>query len=546
MSSGCDGGFSYPCKRNSDGLPVNNNGICDKQVQTDDDSLENSWEKLKEDYLDESACSICLESFVTSGDHQVAALKCGHIFGEICIRRWLSEAKGDGGPKCPTCKSKVKATDIKIIVPKSIKKLDSAVVVQFKELAATTRNERTKVQAEVVNINQKIQEMRETFMNEQKLFDAASEEVKRLEAIEMELQLAAANARFSANTKAYHQKASFQPLVVNKRLDLEVGSESRLCAVSDMYGIIMIAQKKGSGHCQSFGLTNIGTSTFRTTEYIGLHEKQIKDIAFHPFDAVVLSASLDKTVKITDIFSSTAVATFTCASPVWSCCWNEVDTRTFYAGLSNGTVHEFDTRNNTEPKSIISAPPGTTGTPCVSVNFVRSEQYTGIITTRLQNTSFSYRGSHGFVTQPLPVSGSFMSSHFERKTAKLLYSARPSKHNSRVTHSLWSLSLNSNGEEPLIKCAPDRCFYGGIHADQVVKGRLFPHPNREDSCLVFAGDQDIGGLIVWDTLNTEPVQKLGGIGPTFDIAQVDQCNSTNSSFVALTDKSLYYYNWTLN
>lgn len=32
MSSGYDGGFSYPCKRNSDGLPVNNNGLCDKQV----------------------------------------------------------------------------------------------------------------------------------------------------------------------------------------------------------------------------------------------------------------------------------------------------------------------------------------------------------------------------------------------------------------------------------------------------------------------------------------------------------------------------------
>ena len=31
--------------------------------------------------------------------------------------------------------------------------------------------------------------------------------------------------------------------------------------------------------------------------------------------------------------------------PVWSCIWNADDHNLFYAGMQNGTVLEFDTRN---------------------------------------------------------------------------------------------------------------------------------------------------------------------------------------------------------
>ncbi|KAJ1848464.1 RING finger and WD repeat domain-containing protein 3, partial [Coemansia sp. RSA 2703] len=36
-------------------------------------------------------CPICLESWGTTGAHRLVALKCGHLYGQRCIRRWLRQ-----------------------------------------------------------------------------------------------------------------------------------------------------------------------------------------------------------------------------------------------------------------------------------------------------------------------------------------------------------------------------------------------------------------------------------------------------------------------
>lgn len=48
---------------------------------------------------DGETCSICFEPWTTSGEHRLATLRCGHLFGYTCIDRWV---KGQGqGAKCP-------------------------------------------------------------------------------------------------------------------------------------------------------------------------------------------------------------------------------------------------------------------------------------------------------------------------------------------------------------------------------------------------------------------------------------------------------------
>lgn len=46
-------------------------------------------------------CSICYSLLCESGDHRPATLKCGHIFGESCVRRWLREHA-----RCPQCNAR--------------------------------------------------------------------------------------------------------------------------------------------------------------------------------------------------------------------------------------------------------------------------------------------------------------------------------------------------------------------------------------------------------------------------------------------------------
>lgn len=49
-----------------------------------------------------SRCSICFEPFGDSdSSHHLVTLKCGHIFGNSCIEKWL---KPIDQRKCPTCK----------------------------------------------------------------------------------------------------------------------------------------------------------------------------------------------------------------------------------------------------------------------------------------------------------------------------------------------------------------------------------------------------------------------------------------------------------
>ncbi|KAA8494779.1 E3 ubiquitin-protein ligase RFWD3 [Porphyridium purpureum] len=53
---------------------------------------------------DGSTCSICLEPWDQEGNHRLVSLTCGHLFGLMCVVKWLKQAG-----KCPTCKKKKSA-----------------------------------------------------------------------------------------------------------------------------------------------------------------------------------------------------------------------------------------------------------------------------------------------------------------------------------------------------------------------------------------------------------------------------------------------------
>ncbi|EER19102.1 conserved hypothetical protein, partial [Perkinsus marinus ATCC 50983] len=46
-----------------------------------------------------SCCSVCLSSYQT--DDVVTVLKCGHLFHDECVRKWIALAHV---PACPLCR----------------------------------------------------------------------------------------------------------------------------------------------------------------------------------------------------------------------------------------------------------------------------------------------------------------------------------------------------------------------------------------------------------------------------------------------------------
>ena len=70
---------------------------------------------------DGPVCPICLDSWSSTGNHRLVSLKCGHLFGMICIEKWLSGGAG----KCPQCNGPAKKADIRAIYAKVICTVDN-------------------------------------------------------------------------------------------------------------------------------------------------------------------------------------------------------------------------------------------------------------------------------------------------------------------------------------------------------------------------------------------------------------------------------------
>lgn len=67
-------------------------------------------QQLKDNSDQKVSCSICMDEWKLSGDHRVVSLKCGHLFGDKCVRRSLEERE-----ICPQCRAPAALKDIRII-----------------------------------------------------------------------------------------------------------------------------------------------------------------------------------------------------------------------------------------------------------------------------------------------------------------------------------------------------------------------------------------------------------------------------------------------
>ncbi|KAK2146141.1 hypothetical protein LSH36_629g01055 [Paralvinella palmiformis] len=67
-------------------------------------------------------CPICFDQWTNSGQHRLVSLRCGHLFGQSCIERWLSGQSG----KCPQCNKRARRRDIRVLYAKSLKVADTS------------------------------------------------------------------------------------------------------------------------------------------------------------------------------------------------------------------------------------------------------------------------------------------------------------------------------------------------------------------------------------------------------------------------------------
>ena len=91
-----------------------------------------------------------------------------------------------------------------------------------------------------------------------------------------------------------------------------------------------------------FDVKMLSTVNLKSSQYIPMHGKQIRGLAFSSGSkGLLLSASLDSTVNLTSLETNTVVQMYNAGRPLWSCCWCLDESNHICAKLVNGSILLF-------------------------------------------------------------------------------------------------------------------------------------------------------------------------------------------------------------
>ncbi|CAC5413882.1 E3 ubiquitin-protein ligase RFWD3 [Mytilus coruscus] len=286
-----------------------------------------------------NCCPICFEEWTSSGNHRLASLKCGHLFGQSCIDKWL------------------------------------------------------KGQESVLSVMLKLKD-------------------KTFESQPSQMSINSSQSNISDNPTSTESDGQF---ILDKTIKIWDGGNCRVMAYSPSLATLVVSQPSASPLFPGFGIKKISTLDFKTSQYLTIHSKTIRDVSFHPNvdDGILLSCALDKTVKMTSVISNAVVQTYETQLPSWSCVWNADDRNFFYVGMQNGRVLEYDIRNTTE--HVLELNTEGSRSPVASLQYVPSDMNAmfrcgGLLVGQLDKVSFYEKKQDQHKLHILPVEGSLKTS----------------------------------------------------------------------------------------------------------------------------------------
>ncbi|KAJ6666198.1 hypothetical protein lerEdw1_001103 [Lerista edwardsae] len=535
-------------------------------------------------------CAICFEEWTNAGEHRLAALRCGHLFGYSCIERWL---KGQAG-KCPQCNKKAKRSDIVVLYARTLKALDTSEQEHMK--SSLEKEQQLRRKAELESAQSRLQ------------LQVLTDECSKLRQQVQELK--ALMARHSTNSsqqpsnsrsclpgclsssQGQHKYHFERALLVSQM------GNCRVMAYCDPLSCLVVSQPSPqSTLIPGCGIKMMSAVNLKSSQYVPIHSKQIRGLAFsNRADGLLLSGALDHTLKLTSLTTNTVVQTYNTGRPIWSCCWCLDDTNYIYAGLVNGSVLIYDLRDTSSHVQELA--PQKSRCPVVSLSYLprmasASLPYGGLVSGTLEGACFweqkasnSYRPHH-LLLEP----GGCVDLQTEASTRHCLATFRPSKlswvdmdaicpchgasaavagkwsrlhifwygkvgsshhlpfestdrhHNCLrcVVMELTSTQLTEAADDVVCSCRPVQTLTAGPACKLLTKNAIFQSPEDDGSIFVCAGDEASNSAMLWDAGSGTLLQKLPADLPVLDVCPYEV---NRSSFLAiLTEKMVKIYKW---
>ncbi|XP_070565742.1 E3 ubiquitin-protein ligase rfwd3.L-like [Ptychodera flava] len=479
-------------------------------------------------------CSICFDSWTNSGSHRLSSLKCGHLFGQSCIEKWL---KGHGG-KCPQCNAKAKKTDIRVLYAKAVRALDTTE--RDRALKELEKEKEIRRKAEVEAAQLKMQ------------YQMALEECNKLKSqLKAHDRLISSQNRPGPSSSLEQSSSTYNGQYKLERvITTSPNGGCRIMAFDPSHRVLVVSMPSPNQLFPGYGVKKISMLDMKSSQYVTIHTKMLRDCCFNNRqDGLLLSTSIDKTVKITSLLSNTVVQTYSCNVPVWSCAWNLDDTNYIYAGLMNGSIVMYDTRNtNTEVTQF-----NREGSRCpiVSLHYVQSNvdssfRCSGLLSGTLEGAQFwEKKTAAEYKPHILPLEGSCTNLSFESKTRHCLASFRPGRQHNTARHvmcELQNVQLDVGDSNSLTcTCNAVQTFYGGSSMKLLTRSRLFQNPADCNKVLACAGDESSLSAHVWDGSTGSLQQKLMANGPVLDVCPFRLNNQ--HMLAIMTEKIVKVHRW---
>lgn len=346
-----------------------------------------------------------------------------------------------------------------------------------------------------------------------------------------------------------------QPFTHLQKIDLRTDG-CRLIVISEILGYIVISQPTSPNVLvKGFGVRRISLTNLNVSDFIFLHNAQIKDMALHPVDALLLTASFDKQVKLVNLITKFTMCSLTLEAKPWCVSWNKKATNLFYIGLNNGYLLECCSQVNGILKKINTG----LGVPIKLIRFLNHNQNTNrveLLITSIKTSFFcQIKSNHQSSTlnsseedsvicmKPLPISGPIISTNIigDNNSGNILLTVRPSnKYQNNIQHYVIDFTINENNESQYNLL---NTYLGGFQSKHLITSKLFVHPDNPNSFIVCSGDEDTQGALCWEKDNEKPIQRFNFKSVVFDIGLYKPQQSSNPVLALLTESSLELYKW---
>uniref|UniRef100_A0A182WII4 RING-type E3 ubiquitin transferase n=1 Tax=Anopheles minimus TaxID=112268 RepID=A0A182WII4_9DIPT len=287
----------------------------------------------KEDDEEGLLCSICLDEWTLTGEHRVVSLKCGHLFGMSCIKRWMQD-KPAINRSCATCKARATMRDIRFIYARCVKAVDNT---REEELMQELSREKLKV----IDLNVKLHIANVEIAHQRQMIDSMK---LKFDAISRGVDPFSDKKPESSADRRISYK-----LFLEKNMEITREPGCRALAYSAKHQMLLISQKSTQPLFPGYSIRMVQVPEFTVSTgatSMLVSSRSVRDIAIDASDDLFACATMEKMVKVFSIQNRTVQCTITPSQDavLWSCAFDKERPKFLYLGSQRGSVYVYDIR----------------------------------------------------------------------------------------------------------------------------------------------------------------------------------------------------------